>query len=250
MKPAICVSGIARGNIEKNISNLKKAFPEIPIYFSTWTEHKNNISEKYNSTYHNEPKINYNPWLECVTDPPHVKYKAYKKAFIDKINGGARDGAKTHDKLLHHTKQIIGHAYQLEHDIPEEYDMIIRTRWDTTVSTVVDFSHYLNKSYEENIAIGFSVRGGRHIDLNKFKDIEHVYITEDTDQIWSRDWHCWINDNMIFHPRKLFNTKLVHKFNEEKKLWPAEYGWYQMLSVMNNHHCVYGGAAIERFVRA
>ena len=57
MQPAICVSGIARGNIEKNISNLKKAFPEIPIYFSTWTEHKNNISEKYNSTYHKDENL-------------------------------------------------------------------------------------------------------------------------------------------------------------------------------------------------
>jgi hypothetical protein len=250
MKPVICVSGIARGNCKKNISHLEKAFPEIPIYFSTWTEYKNDISEKYKSTYHNEPKVNYNPWLECVSDPPHVKYKEYKEAFINKKNGGLVDNARTTKKLLHHTKQIIGHAYQLDYDIPLEYDMIIRIRWDTLVSNKVDFTQYLETSYNDNIPIGFAIRGGRWTNLDQFKDIEHVHITETTDLTWSRDWHCWINDNMIFHPRKLFDTKLVHKFNEEKKLWPAEYGWYQMLSVMNNHHCVYGGAAIERFIRA
>ena len=151
MKPVICVSGIARGNCKKNISHLEKAFPEIPIYFSTWTEYKNDISEKYKSTYHNEPKVNYNPWLECVSDPPHVKYKEYKEAFINKKNGGLVDNARTTKKLLHHTKQIIGHAYQLDYDIPLEYDMIIRIRWDTLVSNKVDFTQYLETSYNDNI---------------------------------------------------------------------------------------------------
>tara|TARA_B100000965_G_C19600442_1_gene762343 strand:- start:3160 stop:3930 length:771 start_codon:yes stop_codon:yes gene_type:complete len=247
MKPVICVSGIARGNIKRNISRLKEAFPETPIYFSTWTGHKNSISEQYESTYHDEPVIKYNPWLECIADPPTVKYKEYKTAFTDMMNRRSYSHARTQPKLLHHTKQIIGHAYQLEHDITEEYDMIIRARWDTVVSTKVNFNDYLNRSYKENIAIGFAIRGGRHTDINKFKDIDHVHINEDTDHSWSRDWHCWINDPLIFHPRKLFNTQLVHELNEEKRLWPAEYGWYQMLSSMDNHHCVYGGACIERF---
>ena len=38
--------------------------------------------------------------------------------------------------------------------------------------------------------------------------------------------------------------------HEAKKLWPAEYGWYQVLSKDDNHHCVYGGAALDRFARA
>ena len=83
--------------------------------------------------------------------------------------------------------------------------------------------------------------------LNKFKDIEHVFITETTDQMWSRDWSYWLNDNLIFHRRDAYDCELVHKLHEEKRLWPAEYGWYQMLSKNDNHHCVYGGAALEKF---
>ena len=186
--------------------------------------------------------MHYNPWYQCVTDNPHPKYHAYKKDLINKT------GQYTQTNLLHATKQIIGHADQVA-ELPEEYDMIVRTRWDTIVGDRVDFTHYLNTAYEHDMAIGFAIRGGRWIHLEKFKDIEHVYITQTTDQAWSRDWAWWLNDNLIIHPRKIFDTENVHKLHEEKKLWPAEYGWYQVLSENDDHHCVYGGCAIERFVK-
>ena len=167
MKPAICISGLARGNVKRNINHLKKAFPDIPIFFSSWNETKNSISEKCNSSYYPEPQMHYNPWCECVTDNPHPKYHAYKKMFINKT------GVSHQAKLMNATKQLIAHAYQLA-DIPEEYDMIIRTRWDTVVSDRADFSKYLEQSYNENMAIGFAIRGGRHIYLNKFKDTSFI----------------------------------------------------------------------------
>ena len=242
MKIAICISGLARGNIKRNIGYLKKAVPDVPMFFSSWEEHKNDESERYNSTYYPEPTMHYNPWCECVKDNPHPKYHVYKKQFLEKT------GESHKKKLLNATKQLIAHAYQVA-DLPQEYDMIIRARWDTVVSEKVNFSKYLEQSYNENMAIGFAIRGGRWTDLNSFKDIDHVFINEDTDIMWSRDWSYWLNDFLIFHPRNLYDTELVHKLHKEKKLWPAEYGWYQMLSTLDNHHCVYGGVVIEKFWR-
>ena len=103
MKPAICISGLARGNVKRNINHLKKAFPDIPIFFSSWNETKNSISEKYGSTYYPEPQMHYNPWRDCVTDNPHPKYHAYKKEFINKT------GISHQGKLLNATKQLIAH---------------------------------------------------------------------------------------------------------------------------------------------
>ena len=240
MKIAICISGIARGNIKRNIGCLKKAFPNADMFFSSWEEHKNDESEKYNSTYYPEPTIHYNSWCECIVDNPHPKYHVYKKQFLEKT------GHFHTKKLMNATKQLIAHAYQVA-DLPQEYDMIIRSRWDTVVSEKVNFSKYLEQSYNENMAIGFAIRGGRWTDLNSFKDIDHVFIKEDTDNKWSRDWSYWLNDFLIFHPRDLCNGELVHKLHKEKRLWPAEYGWYQMLSTLDNHHCVYGGAVLEKF---
>ena len=243
MKIAICISGIARGQVKHNIGRMKEAFGDkADIFTASWRGHKNDLTEQYNAKYYDEPAIHYNPWKDCVTDNPHPKYKAYKQSFIDKTE------ISQHPKLLNATKQLIAHAYHLP-DIPEEYDMIIRVRWDTVVSIKLDFTKYLEQSYNENIAVGFAIRGGRHAKLDEFKNIDHVYVTEDTDQMWSRDWCYWLNDNMIFHPRKLYDCNKVLQYHEEKKLWPAEYGWYQMLSNTDNHHGVYGGAVIEKFWR-
>ena len=242
MKIAICVSGLIRDKHKRNIDSVKKAFPDADIFYSTWEAYEDDRSRNYKCKYYPEPQMHYNPWKDCVTDNPHPKYHVYKKQFLEKT------GESHKKKLLNATKQLIAHAYQVA-DLPQEYDMIIRARWDTVVSEKVNFSKYLEQSYNENMAIGFAIRGGRWTDLNRFKDIDHVFINEDTDIMWSRDWSYWLNDFLIFHPRNLYDTELVHKLHKEKKLWPAEYGWYQMLSTLDNHHCVYGGVVIEKFWR-
>ena len=113
MKIAICISGIARGNIKRNIGCLKKAFPNADMFFSSWEEHKNDESEKYNSIYYPEPTIHYNSWCECIVDNPHPKYHVYKKQFLEKT------GHFHTKKLMNATKQLIAHAYQVA-DLPQE----------------------------------------------------------------------------------------------------------------------------------
>ena len=95
LRIAVCMSGIARGNVSKHISLLKKAFPSADFYFATWNEHDNKISQKYNSKTYPEPILHYNPWMECITDCQHIKYKEYKKQFIH----GQQLSKRT--KLLH-----------------------------------------------------------------------------------------------------------------------------------------------------
>jgi len=247
MKIAVCISGIARGNVKHNIGRIKEAFGDkADIFTASWKEHKNDYSEQYGAEYYDEPTLHYNSWKDCVTDNPHPKYKLYKQAFINQ--DGPAFFLAQRKKLMNATKQLIAHAYQLP-NIPQEYDMIIRLRWDSVVSTKLDFTKYLEQSYDGNMAVGFAIRGGRHAKLDIFKDIDHVYCDDDTDQMWSRDWCYWLNDNMIFHPRKLYDCEKVLQYHEEKKLWPAEYGWYQMLSNADDHHGVYGGAVIEKFWR-
>jgi len=246
MKIAICISGIARGNVDHHVDLLKKAFPDGDLFYATWEEQQNDISKRYKEDLFPEPELHYNPWYQCVTDNPHPKYEDYKRNWL-------KGRFPKDDKLIHANKQIIAHAHQIQ-NLPEmswdnqKYDMIVRCRWDTVVSTKVNWKYYLDKSYNESQAIGFGIRGNRHIDLHSFKDIDHVYITRDTDQVWSRDWSYWINDPLIIHPKKLLDPNYVFKLYEDKNLWPAEYGWYQVLSKGDNHHCVYGGASIDRYV--
>tara|TARA_Y100001954_G_scaffold238463_1_gene306203 strand:+ start:5555 stop:6295 length:741 start_codon:yes stop_codon:yes gene_type:complete len=244
MKLAICFSGIVRGTVGRNVNNVKKAMPEADFFYATWEERQNENSKMYKCKTYPEPKLHYNSWTECIVDNPHHKYAQYKHGISNKVGG-----VYNNESLNHSTKQILAHAYQVK-DLPEEYDMIVRIRWDTVCGSLINFTKYVEQSYKENIAIGFSIRGGRHTELNKFVEIPKIYATLDTDISVSRDWCWWLNDNLIIHPRKKFNPDKVLKLHEEKKLWPAEYGWYQALSENDDHLCVYGGAAIERFVRS
>ena len=246
MDIAVCFSGIARGQVDRNVEHAQRAFSRfgsVDFFFATWKEHENDISRKYNAVTYPEPEIHYDAWTECVVDNPHHKYKQYKDARLKGVEAYYQNPT-----LKNSLKQILAHAYQVE-DLPQKYDMIVRLRWDVITSPTYDFRKYMNQSYEKNIAIGFAIRGERWISLNSCKDIDHVYCTVDTAWEYSRDWCYWINDNMIFHPRKIWDSKKAWKLFKEKRLWPAEYGWYQLLSNMDDHHCVYGGAAIERFRR-
>tara|TARA_B100001248_G_scaffold9854_1_gene6512 strand:+ start:20981 stop:21721 length:741 start_codon:yes stop_codon:yes gene_type:complete len=243
MKLAICFSGIVRGQVERNIEHVKNAMPEADLFYATWEEQQNDMSKKLNCVTYPEPVLKYNSWTECVEDNPHHKFKQYKIGIQKKS-----ESVYTVESLNHSTKQILAHAYQVR-DLPEEYDMVVRIRWDTVCGSRIKFDKYVDQSYNEQIAIGFSIRGGRYTKMNAFYDIPHKFTTIDTHLSVSRDWSWWLNDNLIIHPRKKFDPEKVFQYDAEKRLWPAEYGWYQMLSENNDHHCVYGGAAIERFVR-
>ena len=36
MKIAVCISGIARGNVDKHVERIKKAFPDGDLFYATW----------------------------------------------------------------------------------------------------------------------------------------------------------------------------------------------------------------------
>ncbi len=244
MKIAICVAGIVRGNIGDNIKRAQDHFGNITntnTFFATWEEYKNPESDRLGCSYFPEPILEYNPWLDCK-ESPHPKYAGYRKRMLA--------GEKMNAKLPHATKQIVAHAHQLKTQIPREYDLIVRTRWDTFISDQVDFQRYLDYAYENRCAVGFAIRGNRHSNVHKFKEIPKIYSKEGQHLSISQDWGWWINDNLIIHHRYIFKPNKVLKLHKQKKLLPAEYGWYQVLSEgRDDHLSVYGGAALERYVR-
>lgn len=240
MKIAVCFSGIVRGNIERNIKSAKMHFGD-NVFFSTWKGLARDKFDDLGCSYFDEPKIHYNPWMECEVESPHPKYKAYKRDFLS--------GKSMNSKLVHASKQIVGHAHQLKHQVPEEYDLIVRTRWDTFISKNVDFKEYIKYAYEEEASVGFSIRGNRHSNVHRMVEIPKVYPKKKQDGSVSNDWGWWLNDNLIIHHRNRFDSDKVFDMYENKQLLPAEYGWYQVLSQPKDDHLsIYGGACIERYV--
>lgn len=241
MKVAICISGMPRGNMTRNLALLKSKLP-YDVYLGSWTNHEipNNllVNGRY---YYDAPNMHYHPIVD--TDPISPKLETIK----DKMSKGIMK-SDYYERTLHHTKQILIHSYLLK-DIPDDYDMIIRSRYDTVISTKVDLHKYLYKSYDENIAIGFGTRISRHKNFNILKEIPKIYPDGKNEKI-SNDWGWYLMDPLIMHPRKLFNHDLLNTLHNDKKLLPAENGWYQILSEPYNdsHLCVYGGAQIEKYL--
>lgn len=246
MKIAVCYSGICRGKVERNINLVKHHFPKADLFFSTWEGKEEDITKNLPKEYvervhyHKEPKPDYH----CVRDVDGIKANKFN-IIRDKIKKGQYDEAYI-ERTLHHTKQILAH-YFLMMTVPDDYDMIIRIRYDTLLSKQVDFQSYLNKAYDEKFAIGFGVRKSRHKTLDKFLEIPRTYPRDFKE---SQDWAYYLMDPMIFHHRSIWNNERVMMLYNNHMLAAAEYGWYQCLSEPygDNHLCVYGGAQIEKYL--
>jgi hypothetical protein len=101
--------------------------------------------------------------------------------------------------------------------LPAEYTHIIKTRFDTLVSTKVDFKPYIEMLLD-GWNIGF-YQGGSDNPTPGHTLTEY-------DHTGPRcKWRLF--DHLLFHPRDRLQN--VYKLKQEKKLLGAEWGWYQLL---------------------
>ena len=140
-------------------------------------------------------------------------------------------------KTQHSSKQILGYA-DVVSKITKEYDVMVRTRWDSLLSNQINFQPYLEEALDH--PVGFMTRPGRGHTVDKISNVNKNDIND--------DWYCFLADSLIFHAPKHFNPKYVQQLHADKNLWPAEWGWWQVLSEPNNniHNCYHGGSIIAR----
>lgn len=240
MKIAVLYSGICRGNWLKNNGSVRFHFPDADYHFATWSSKPHTMPAVQFKTQI-EPEMHYHPLVDVPPEQLTPKLIQNKKLCA---------GQAYYERTLHHTKQILAHGMQLA-KLEEEYDLIVRVRYDTYLSPKVDFKPWMLKSVEENCAVGFGTRTQRHRELYKLEEVPKLYLEGDNlKKNISQDWSWYLVDPMIFHPPKLFDVDYMWKLHKEKKLMVAENGWYQVLSEPygDNHYSVYGGAQIEKYL--
>lgn len=182
MKVAMCFSGLPRGDYQKNIKQFRKVFP-YDFFFSTWAGQE--LKEKH--TVYQEPHSDY---LK-----PFVKKNKFKK--VEVLNRGY--------------KQLVGHALQILFDVPKEYDMIVRCRYDIVLNEKYDWVGHLKESYEDRCVKGFRY------------SVKPRY--------WDGMEICYpkrlLLDQIIMHRREQYDPSHVLKLYYEEKLKPCEMGWFQ-----------------------
>lgn len=245
MKVAICMSGIPRGDVKQNLAIAQQHFGG-NVFYATYHDQEKTI-RKYTQDYflHPEPKISYHPLADVPEEvmPPVAKTWSLRERI--------KTDFMLYERMRHQSKQIFAHDMLLG-EVPDDYDMIVRMRYDTRLSKVVNLTQYLERSYNENIAIGFGTRTSRHKSLDSLVEVPKLWADRwnPTPGI-SNDWGGYIMDPLILHPRKLWSRERLKELHAKKSLMAAERGFYQILSQPygDTHECYYGGAQIEKYLR-
>ena len=215
MKVAVCVGGIVYPDTIHLMDKLKRKFPEYDFFFGIWEGREDDTSKSLNAWSFKEHEPTYHPYLDMdpVGLPPKIKL------IQEKMRRHTDAQMPMRIKAFHQTKQILMHSYMLD-KLPQEYDMIMRTRYDIDlINNSIDFNGLIERSYNNNQAIGFAKRYRQHPDMFDPKGTK--------DHNW---WDGFLMDLIIFHPRNLFDKEIMVSLHQKQKLLAAEFGWYQVLS--------------------
>lgn len=225
MKVAVCISGLVNGNfLKRNNEVLKQKFPGADFYYATWLDQKDMFKKHFPNDdcfYFEPPIMDYHPYYIDDFDTDHWRET---KKWIVKNN-------KT-EWSRHHTKQLIIHAWMLDR-IEKEYDVIVRTRFDAFAwrDETANFIQFVEDSFVNQRANCFAV--------TKKPRFQELY---ESDYVANPKMRVWCLDQLVIHPRSLFNTKEVLRLHRNKSLRAAEYGWHQVISEPygNNHRNWHG----------
>lgn len=239
MKVAVCVSGLLSGDfIKRNNLVQKEKFANADFYYATWKRDESKFFKYFPSEecfFFDEPEMHYHPYFPEGWSSEH---------FLETRNWVTRTNRI--EWSSHHTKQILIHAWLLN-NIQKEYDIIVRTRFDAFIwrDKEANFIPFIEDSFDNNRANCFAVT-----QKPKFKDIY------ESDYIRTPKMRYWLLDQLIIHPRSIFDVDQVNMLHETKQLRAAEYGWHQVLSEPygNNHRNWHGWVnhdknIEERFLR-
>ena len=246
MRVAVCISGACvsknpNTNLQKNLSRVKQFFPDYDYHCATGSSFQrtfeNNFPEE-TAHYYPEPDIGYHPYFDIPPEHWESNRFAETKSFIQ------RGGMHRREWTSHHTKQHLIHAWLCD-KIKDDYDVVVRARFDTWIYKDADFIPYVIDTYENNRINSFSATKQNYFDkLRQF----------DTNPAGRH--HNWIVDQLIMHPMSFIDRAYVDRLHEEQRLHPAEMGWYQVLSKPNGstHRCFDGWVnhdknVLERFFR-
>ena len=234
---AVCVSGISSmvPEYEKVIELQRKVFGAYDFFFQQWEGYpKPNVP---NCLYTQEPTWDYHVMADVKVKPDCRTYhKASKKP-----NGKMYRKPGQFKQYKTSANQHIAHN-QLVESLPEKYTTIIRLRFDTLVSTKVDFLPYLEMA-KQGWVIGFNTSpapGGNATPRHTLEEQEY--------DAPGCSWRIW--DWIQFHPRN--RLKNVEKLKHNQELNGSEWGWYQIFVHQDGnmqYKNVAGGASLVKYTK-
>ena len=260
MKTGIMLQGQLRrpdDQLRMTIDSLVDGFPDAGFHFTVWREDYETrrdivddvLLEVGTVDVIEEFDIHYQPYLDNLDVYDNYQYR--KKA--DDPNP---------PRHPHQTKQILLHN-ELMRKYGSNYDVIGRSRYDSTVSPIIDWKPYLREVIEKPSVVTMIARTNLYHDFRQLvgsvdnydgKTPFMVFYNEKHDGFFAADVseHMMLADSGIFfHRVEDWDCDLVERLHKDKKLLAAEFGWHQILVQGTSHgnwRQYEGGAQLTRCI--
>jgi phage pi2 protein 07 len=258
MRVAVCISGVARSGVGKqdynqnfgrDIKNLRRNFPEADFFIGTWEPHLKQAQAHFPKEQiwsFPMPKAHYHPYLDMSKE-----YMVSDK--MREFSNIYRAKKSLHERTRWQAHQILCHANMVKRVREEcgDYDVFVRSRFDTFTYTHATFAPYVRDAFKNKTAIGFGVLKP---DWPKFNVAHELLPTEEHQDDGGKSVYNnlqkYLFDALIIHNGQNIDPENIFVLHNQKKLCPAEFGWYQTLSQPygDNHRCISGLANANRCV--
>lgn len=135
----------------------------------------------------------------------------------------------------HHIHQFVGHANLME-KISDDYDVIVKYRYDVVPINNVDLEPLIKDCYENGTVFGFNVqKPPLPTRIERIKKPNCPLDKSVKNNLHYVKGFPWLADHVIIYPRHLFKSERVYRLIENYEMRPVEWGWYQLLIEQNNH---------------
>jgi hypothetical protein len=237
MKVAVCIGGQLRVKDEElklTIDVFKDAFPDADFFFEVWegdAKERPEMLEYMGGTVHvfGEYDIDYHPYED---NRDAVDTRNFRKKLLN----------PNPTRHLHQTKMILNHSV-MNKTYLRDYDVVVRSRYDSMVSPTHSFDSYIKMCYTEQCVMSF-------LDLayteGKIKFFHEYGLHEH-----NTPSYMVFDSGAFMYPAKIWNSDLVTELHNNKKLLAAEFGWYQVLikPTKPDYYLFDGCAKLSRTIR-
>ena len=251
-KTAVLVTGIypsqlQRFMLQSCLDKIKEKFEGCDFYYQCWDTPQNRyIMKKVNEDilWMTQPVSNYNPYRVAIQD----EYISENQQIKFKIKKPQRQ------------MQLIGFHYLFE-SIEKSYDYYFRTRWDAVISDNFDLNKAQEMVDENVVGYNFLTRhefhhgktGHYRLRYDRYRErrlLNKYYFENNKPQGYQEESElvCYNNflfDFMIGFKKEDYNRK-ANSLLASKKLYPAEWGWHQLLTNQRKHVNIDGLVSIVR----
>lgn len=239
MRVAVAVGGQLRMSDETlrlTFDIWKDAFPTADFLFAVWEKDYADRSEIVDS---------FGGKVELIKEYD-IDYHPYEdnRDMVDTRNFKKKLRVPNPKRHLHQTKQILNHN-TLMRKYAADYDVIVRTRFDSITSPIQDFEPYLRDCYENGTVITIQ-------DMSNVKK-KRKFFSIHNEHNPQADQYMVFDGGLIIHPASWWYCGLVDHLHNTKRLLAAEFGWYQALVGHRKDDVTYkiydGGAQLTRCVK-